>query len=71
MRRTVTAVLATVVALCVLPSSGSAIVAGELDGDAHPNVGILAMEDEFGSFFCSGTLIAPEVVLTADTARSA
>ena len=65
MRRTVTAVLATVVALCVLPSSGSAIVAGELDGNAHPNVGILAMEDEFGSFFCSGTLIAPEVVLTA------
>src|SRR4051812_10724339 len=65
MRRTLTAVLATVVGLCVLPSSGSAIVAGDLDGNAHPNVGFLAMENEFGSFICSGTLIAPEIVLTA------
>jgi secreted trypsin-like serine protease len=60
-----TAVVATVVALCLLPGSASAIVAGELDGDAHPNVGFLALEDAFGPFFCSGTLVAPTVVLTA------
>jgi secreted trypsin-like serine protease len=50
---------------CVFPSGASAIVAGTLDGNAHPNVGILALEDDLGGFFCSGTLVAPQVVLTA------
>jgi hypothetical protein len=44
-----------------------AVTNGEPDGDGHPYVGFLLVKDLGGSFFnvCSGTLIAPTVVLTA------
>jgi len=57
-------VLFTFVVLAAAPAG--AITFGELDGDLHPNVGAVVIEDE-GQYFpiCSGTLIAPRVFLTA------
>ncbi len=55
-------VLATM--LTVLPAVG--ITFGELDGEDHPNVGALIAEIDGEKFvICSGTLIAPDVFLTA------
>ncbi len=50
----------------VSPVSPSSITNGELDGNAHPAV-VLVLMDVGGrpAFLCSGTLIAPKVVLTA------
>jgi hypothetical protein len=43
-----------------------AITFGQPDGDEHPNVGAMIVEDRDGIFlYCSGTLIAPDVFLTA------
>ena len=67
MRRSVlAAALATAIALVGQPSSG-AITFGHRDGDRHPNVGALVKLNGKGKkgWFCSGTLIAPTVVLTA------
>jgi V8-like Glu-specific endopeptidase len=75
------ALLPVVVAACLLsaacekaptvsvlapPSQPSRITDGELDGSAHPAV-VLIIMDVAGSpaFRCSGTLIAPKLVLTA------
>lgn len=55
------AVLAVTV-MCAFPAGAAAIVAGEADDGAHPNVGVIALDGELS---CSGTLIAPELVLTA------
>jgi hypothetical protein len=51
----------------VSPTSASAIVGGQLDGNRHPGVGLLIGYDENGeSFFaCSGTLVSPTVFVTA------
>jgi secreted trypsin-like serine protease len=62
--------LATLVALTTLGLFGlapaRAITYGEVDGDLHPNVGALVAEfDGVKDWFCSGTLISPEVFLTA------
>lgn len=46
----------------------SAITNGEPDGGRHPSVGIIAYGTPAGSFInplCSGTLVAPDVFLTA------
>ena len=60
-------VLATMAAAVLLASGmASAITYGQPDGDEHPYVGALVGSDEEGEFvFCSGTLIAPDVFLTA------
>lgn len=43
-----------------------AVTDGELDGDAHPQVVLILMEvNNAPAYRCSGTLIAPKVVLTA------
>ena len=61
-------VLAAVVAimLAVVPVA-EAITFGQPDGDGHPNVGamIVLEPDGIKYFYCSGTLIAPNVFLTA------
>ena len=59
--------LAAVAAALTFCGSALAIAFGQLDGDRHPNVGALIYEDEGGqhSILCSGTLIAPDVFLTA------
>ena len=47
--------------------SAGAIVGGDDDGDGHPNVGFVIVLDGNGNFAdaCTGTLVAPRVVLTA------
>ena len=48
------------------PGGPSFITHGQLDGDAHPAVGLIIMEIAGEpAFRCSGTLISPTVVLTA------
>lgn len=53
------------VLLAVVPAQ--AITFGTPDGDGHPNVGAMVIEAPDGTRFlwCSGTLIAPAVFLTA------
>ena len=60
----VLAMLVLILAAGALPAA--AITGGELDGDGHPNVGLM-IADENGepAWRCSGTLIAPRVFLTA------
>jgi secreted trypsin-like serine protease len=53
-------------AACALPAApAAAIVGGTEDGSLHPNVGMLYFTQPDGRFRCTGTLIAPTVVLTA------
>jgi len=54
-----------VLVLGTLPAS--AITFGESDGGRHPNVGAMIVLEPDGNlyFYCSGTLIAPNVFLTA------
>src|SRR5688500_11127456 len=66
MRKTL--LLFTTMALALLLAAGmaSAITYGQPDGSRHPNVGALVAAGEEGEFLCgSGTLIAPDVFLTA------
>lgn len=59
--------LTTALAITTVAVSGSAgaITDGNIDGDAHPNVGMLLFYTSEGRFRCSGTLVTPTVVLTA------
>jgi hypothetical protein len=63
------ALVAVVTALGLTPPAGG-IVGGALDGDRHPNVGIMVGIDvrpggHIAVYTCSGTLVAPDVYLTA------
>jgi hypothetical protein len=63
----VLAIVFLMLAVSALPAA--AITGGELDGDGHPNVGIMIGEELVDGavvrWRCSGTLIAPRVFLTA------
>src|SRR5688572_16495144 len=62
------AVLASTAFLALATTTASAVTAGgDLDGNAHPYVGLLVAKDAAGTpmWTCSGTLIAPRLVLTA------
>ena len=66
MRKTIAAV--AVVATLALSGSAAAVVYGEPDGNGHPNVGALLAPQAYSDgtwASCSGTLISPEVFLTA------
>lgn len=64
MRQRIVLVFALVLSLAAaIPAAG--IVGGTVDGSQHPNVGILYFSQPDGRFRCSGTLVAPNVVLTA------
>jgi Trypsin len=67
MRKTL--LLFTTMALALLLAAGmaSAITYGQLDGNRHPNVGVAVLADAQGvEGLCgSGTLIAPDVFVTA------
>src|SRR5918912_782803 len=70
MRRIIVAImLAALVALAMLLASGmaSAITYGQPDGNRHPYVGTPVYADEEGneSTGCTGTLIAPDVFVSA------
>ena len=56
--------LILILAVGALPAA--AITGGELDGEGHPNVGLMIADvDGEPAWRCSGTLIAPRVFLTA------
>lgn len=55
--------IVTVVLTAVAPAG--AITGGDADGDGHPNVGIVVFYQPDGRFRCSGTLVAPTVLVTA------
>lgn len=57
----------TPLVLVLLAGPAPAITNGELDGDAHPNVGAIVVDFRGRGLelFCSGTLIDPRVFLTA------
>jgi secreted trypsin-like serine protease len=62
--------LAALMVLCALlatPTVAHAITNGEPDGNAHPYVGLVAFYDAGGAYRqrCTGTLVAPAVLLTA------
>lgn len=66
MRRTMLAAVTICLALLLVAAPARAITYGQLDGDGHPNVGALVVEQNgVKDWFCSGTLIAPTVFLTA------
>ena len=62
-------VAAAAVAALVAVGSAFAITNGQRDGDAHPNVGAVMFRDPSAGntlqLLCSGTLVAPQVFLTA------
>jgi hypothetical protein len=64
-RKPVLIVTVIVIMLIAVPLV-QAITFGQPDGDEHPNVGAMIVQDQDGIFlYCSGTLIAPDVFLTA------
>jgi secreted trypsin-like serine protease len=66
MRRALTLVVATTLALGAFATPSPAIVDGQEDGNLHPNVGMLIARFDGGyDWFCSGTLISRRVFLTA------
>jgi secreted trypsin-like serine protease len=69
MKSTKSLIVVTLVLILVLGLAGiaNAITFGEPDGNRHPNVGVMVVEWPDGSMvqFCSGSLIAKQVFLTA------
>ena len=68
MRRLVGAVAAVALGALALPSPARAVTYGTEDGNRHPNVGGLVAPVAYADgtwTYCSGTLIAPRVFLTA------
>jgi secreted trypsin-like serine protease len=66
MRRLILAL--ALIAVLVIPTRVSAITFGSVDGAGHPNVGALVSPTQYSDgtwLYCSGTLIAPTVFLTA------
>src|SRR3954452_18387902 len=60
--------LASALASLVLAAPAGAITNGSADGNGHPNVGGLVADQAYSDgtwIYCSGTLIAPKVFLTA------
>jgi V8-like Glu-specific endopeptidase len=63
-RISILAIAAMFLLITALPAA--AITGGELDGEGHPNVGLMIADiDGEPQWRCSGTLIAPKVFLTA------
>ncbi len=66
MRKKFVVLLTVVVLLALSVTVVYAVVWGEKDGNDHPYVGLLVFDvDGTPAWRCSGTLIAPKVVLTA------
>ena len=66
-KKTLMAVLLAVIVGLANVAPAMAIKYGELDGERHPYVGLMVAYDEDGTplWRCSGTLIAPQLFLTA------
>jgi len=65
-KKLVFALFSTLVILALAVFPAGAITDGELDGEAHPYVVLILMEENGApAYRCSGTLISPTYVLTA------
>jgi secreted trypsin-like serine protease len=66
-RKLIFAVFSVLVMLAVAVSPAAAVTDGELDGNAHPYVGLMVAYNAAGAALwrCSGTLLAPTIFLTA------
>lgn len=67
MNKKIAVIVLVILLALVLVVPASAITFGQPDGDQHPNVGVMIVQAKNGNYylFCSGTLIAPDVFLTA------
>jgi hypothetical protein len=65
MRRVVISVLAVVAVVAANAAPAGAISGGQLDGNLHPNVGMVVFYQPDGRFRCSATLVSPTVLVTA------
>jgi Trypsin len=66
MRRLLSILIVMIVGALAFQGPAAAVTGGQPDGDAHPQVALLlAPVPSGGSLLCSGTLIAPTVILTA------
>jgi secreted trypsin-like serine protease len=67
MKRLLGAAVLTAAMATAAVSPATAVTNGNLDGNDHPMVGIMAAHDASGAYQwrCSGTLIAPRLFLTA------
>src|SRR5688572_11537926 len=67
MKKVSIALLLTLMLVFSTIGVASAVTDGELDGEGHPYVGLMVAQDEDGNplWRCSGTLIAPQLFLTA------
>lgn len=67
MKKVTIALLLTLMLVFSTIGVASAVTDGELDGEGHPYVGLMVAQDEDGNplWRCSGTLIAPQLFLTA------
>jgi len=67
MRRKLTVLVVVAALLIIATPLAKAITFGQPDGDLHPNVGALLLQNPEGGWYivCTGTLIAPDVFLTA------
>jgi hypothetical protein len=65
MRRVVISVLAVVAVVAANAAPAGAISGGQLDGNLHPNVGMIVFYQPDGRFRCSATLVSPTVLVTA------
>ena len=64
-RRLLVAALAATMLIATAGVAG-AITWGQTDGDGHPHVvQLLFVQDGYGYYGCSGTLMSPTIVLTA------
>ena len=65
MRKTLVATT-TLIAVLAMGLQPVGAVNGDLDGNAHPNVGVMLVQDANGDIFefCGGVLISPTVFLT-------
>ena len=67
MRKKFLAAAIAAASLVTVAGTAGAVTYGELDGDGHPYVGLMVAQDANGNpmWRCSGTLISPELFLTA------
>lgn len=59
------AAVVTAVGLISPIAPAQASTGGTIDGNTHPNVGLIAFYDSEGRFRCSATLVSPTILLTA------
>lgn len=65
MKRVIVTGLVIVAALAANFAPAGAVSGGELDGNRHPNVAMIAFYQPDGRFRCSATLVSPTVLVTA------